>query len=207
MVTQGTARRPKRQDAPGALELVREFINTRDLESATDAVSDAGRLRDWLRAHGLLGPATTVSADEWHRAIRVRESLRALARRNSGRPVDPDDPAVLDRLAHDAEVRLRYRPDGTAELAPRPGGGVPEALGRVLAIVGASTLDGTWRRLKVCPAEDCLWAFYDHSRNRSGTWCQMSECGNRAKARAYRHRHTDRDRVHEDGAPPAGRGT
>ncbi|HEV2869799.1 MAG TPA: CGNR zinc finger domain-containing protein, partial [Actinomycetota bacterium] len=31
--------------------------------------------------------------------------------------------------------------------------------------------------------------FYDHSTNRSGTWCTMSVCGNRRKARAYRRRH------------------
>jgi predicted RNA-binding Zn ribbon-like protein len=40
----------------------------------------------------------------------------------------------------------------------------------------------------VCAAEDCRWAFYDRSRNRSRTWCSMEECGNRAKARSYRAR-------------------
>jgi predicted RNA-binding Zn ribbon-like protein len=49
--------------------------------------------------------------------------------------------------------------------------------------------EGTWERLKVCPAHDCLWAFYDSSRNRSGHWCSMKVCGNRAKARSYRERH------------------
>ena len=34
-----------------------------------------------------------------------------------------------------------------------------------------------------------MWAFYDHSRNRSGTWCEMGKCGNRAKARRWRERH------------------
>ncbi|MGH2778535.1 MAG: CGNR zinc finger domain-containing protein, partial [Actinomycetota bacterium] len=32
-------------------------------------------------------------------------------------------------------------------------------------------------------------AFYDHSKNRSGKWCTMRVCGNRAKTRAYRERH------------------
>ncbi|GAA3978621.1 CGNR zinc finger domain-containing protein [Actinomadura viridis] len=189
MVTKSEQRR-KQQDAPGALETVRAFVNTRDLELGTDEVSDAGRLRDWLRARDLLDGTTAVSDGEWRRAVEVREALRALARHNTGQAADPDASETLDRLSRDAGVRLRYAPDGTSALAPRPGGGVLEALGRILAIVGTSTLDGTWRRFKVCPAEDCLWAFYDHSRNRSGTWCQMSECGNRAKARTYRRRHT-----------------
>jgi predicted RNA-binding Zn ribbon-like protein len=48
--------------------------------------------------------------------------------------------------------------------------------------------DGTWSRLKACRADDCLWAFYDGSRNHSAAWCSMASCGNRAKARAYRSR-------------------
>ncbi len=48
--------------------------------------------------------------------------------------------------------------------------------------------EGTWSRLKACAAEDCQFAFYDHSKNRSGHWCTMAECGNRAKVRSYRAR-------------------
>ena len=47
---------------------------------------------------------------------------------------------------------------------------------------------GTWERLKVCRQESCRWAFYDNTKNRSGVWCNMASCGNRAKARAYRAR-------------------
>ena len=57
----------------------------------------------------------------------------------------------------------------------------------LLAIVAEAEADGTWRRMKACPA--CGWAFYDRSRNRSRTWCAMAICGNRAKARSYRERH------------------
>jgi predicted RNA-binding Zn ribbon-like protein len=43
--------------------------------------------------------------------------------------------------------------------------------------------------MKACALHDsCEWAFYDWSKNRSGTWCDMAVCGNRAKARAYRER-------------------
>jgi predicted RNA-binding Zn ribbon-like protein len=49
--------------------------------------------------------------------------------------------------------------------------------------------NGTWERLKACALHDtCEWAFYDWSKNRSGTWCDMKVCGNRSKARAYRER-------------------
>ena len=48
--------------------------------------------------------------------------------------------------------------------------------------------EGTWSRLKACREHGCEWAFYDATRNRSRTWFDMQVCGNRAKARAYRHR-------------------
>jgi len=67
-------------------------------------------------------------------------------------------------------------------------GGVAGALGRILAIVCAATVDGTWARLKACRNDGCQWAFYDASKNRSATWCSMSICGSRTKVRAYRQR-------------------
>jgi predicted RNA-binding Zn ribbon-like protein len=48
-------------------------------------------------------------------------------------------------------------------------------------------LDGL-ERVKICPADDCRWAFHDNSRNGSRQWCSMAVCGNRAKARAHRAR-------------------
>jgi predicted RNA-binding Zn ribbon-like protein len=62
------------------------------------------------------------------------------------------------------------------------------AVGAVLAAAARLAALGHWRRMKICPADDCLRAFYDHSRNRSRTWCSMSVCGNREKARAWRGR-------------------
>jgi predicted RNA-binding Zn ribbon-like protein len=39
-----------------------------------------------------------------------------------------------------------------------------------------------------CEAPDCEWLFLDHSRNRSRRWCDMTSCGNRAKARRHYQR-------------------
>lgn len=47
------------------------------------------------------------------------------------------------------------------------------------------------RRLKFCAAHDCGWIFIDASRNRSRRWCDMSDCGNRAKARRHRRKLTE----------------
>jgi predicted RNA-binding Zn ribbon-like protein len=92
-------------------------------------------------------------------------------------------------MAEDALLRVRFDGDGTPGLLPAGSG---EAVGGVtarllVAAVGAAS-EGTWRRLKVCRNEGCLWAFYDGSKNRSGSWCTMDVCGSRAKMRAYRRR-------------------
>ncbi|GAA3193150.1 CGNR zinc finger domain-containing protein [Actinocorallia longicatena] len=180
----------KRQDAPGGLEEVRAFVNTWDLERGTDVLADLPGLAAWSGLTGLGEPDRL-------RAVEVREALRTLAGLNTGQEADPAHAAVLDALAADADVRIRF-PGGLP--APRPGTGLIAVLGGLLAAVGVSVLEGTWARLRVCPAADCRWAFYDHSRNRSGVWCQMAECGNREKARAFRRRHVAETRSAGDDA-------
>jgi predicted RNA-binding Zn ribbon-like protein len=42
-------------------------------------------------------------------------------------------------------------------------------------------------RMKICG--NCGWLFIDRSKNKSRTWCDMTVCGNRAKAsRHYRRK-------------------
>ncbi len=43
-------------------------------------------------------------------------------------------------------------------------------------------------RVRLCEAPDCVWLFYDGSRNRSRRWCDMRQCGNRMKARRHYRR-------------------
>ena len=46
-----------------------------------------------------------------------------------------------------------------------------------------------FRRIKKCADPTCGWLFLDISRNRSRRWCDMADCGNRAKAsRFYKKR-------------------
>jgi predicted RNA-binding Zn ribbon-like protein len=119
----------------------------------------------------------TADGDD-ERVVAFRRALRALL-------VDKRDPeaiAALDRAARDARLAVRFDSDGAARLE----GG--DLVASMLAIIARAQADGTWSRMKACRAEDCQWAFYDRSRNRSRTWCSMSECGNRAKARSYRAR-------------------
>lgn len=46
-------------------------------------------------------------------------------------------------------------------------------------------------QLKQCNGPTCDWLFVDESRNHSRRWCDMRDCGNRAKARRHYHRHSE----------------
>lgn len=68
------------------------------------------------------------------------------------------------------------------------GAGVRGALRQLPVAATTARIKGTWTRLKICPADDCAWAFHDTARNRSKRWCSMEVCGNRSKVRAVRDR-------------------
>ena len=42
--------------------------------------------------------------------------------------------------------------------------------------------------IRQCGGDDCGWMFLDTSRNHSRQWCNMRDCGNRAKVRRFRQR-------------------
>jgi predicted RNA-binding Zn ribbon-like protein len=173
--------------APQPLYLVQRFINSIDLESGEDELVTPEALRGWLAERDLMGPREPVSGADLGRAVDVREGLRAMLLQNNGLPLDVARVERLDRVASRAGVRVRFRPGEEPALVP-DGGGVDGALACLLGIVASSAAEGSWERLKACPREDCEWAFFDHSKNRSGRWCSMEQCGNLAKARAFRER-------------------
>ncbi len=172
---------------PDEIELVLAFVNTLNVETGVDELSDPRALRTWLLGQGLLRGGS-VGRSDLDEAKRLREALRALMLANNGMSVRKDAAVTLNRAARRARLGVRFEPGGTAHLEPAAAG-VDGALGRFLGMVSATMADGSWERLKACRAADCHWAFYDHARNRSRQWCSMSVCGNRSKARAYRARH------------------
>jgi predicted RNA-binding Zn ribbon-like protein len=173
--------------APGELELVREYVNTYDIEDGTEELGSPGDLGAWLRARALAPADLRVTRADLTEAIELREALRALLLAHNGTPAPAWAGAALDASAVRARLRLRFGGDGSARLEPEARG-VAGALGRLLVIVNAAIADGTWVRLKACREHTCEFAFYDTTKNRSGAWCNMEVCGNRAKARAYRQR-------------------
>lgn len=174
--------------APGRLELVRQFINTAELDPDVDELTDLAALTAWLRERRLIGARERLEPGDLERALEVREALRqVLANRGAGEAIDERAIRTLNARPACVQMRVRFDGGGSPRLEP-VGRGLEGALAELFAVIERAAADGSWGRLKVCADHGCLWAFYDNSKNRSRSWCNMAVCGNRAKAREFRRR-------------------
>ena len=182
-------------EVPEEVRLVNEFLNTLDLETfgehagkpdeEREGLRSPERLKAWLVRRGLLGREVTVSEADRQLAVQVRDALRSAALVNSVPARERSDSA--GQSFGQLPLVVRFGDASKPELASREGG-VKGALGSILADVVVASSKGTWARMKICAAEDCRWAYYDHSKSRTGKWCAMETCGNRHKIRRYRRK-------------------
>ena len=169
-------------------ELLCAFANTYDVDvdaPSPDTIADPAALTGWLRAQGLLDQGERAGRGDVELARDLRSGLRTAMLRHH----DGDDSvrvAGLDEAA--ARLPLRVVFDGTRPRLAPAGGGAKAALAALLVAMTDAEADGGWTRLKVCLADECQWAFFDTSKNRSRHWCSMGVCGNRRKTRTYRAR-------------------
>jgi predicted RNA-binding Zn ribbon-like protein len=129
--------------------------------------------------------APSVTADELRRALELRETIhrvaRALGRGTAPAIVDLDR---LNEIAAGCPPVPSLSPSGrltrTGDLTAALVAVVRDAL--LLAELPAGTA------LKLCDDDTCRRLFVDRSRGNRRRWCEMANCGDRAKARAYRSR-------------------
>ena len=175
-------------DLETQLDLVRDFVNTFDLETGIDEIATPDELATWLSEQRLVDDLVEPTEQEHRDALAVREAIRELLLTNNG--VDADAAAAsktLEEAGRKAHLGVRFE-NGRPLLAPE-GDGARGAIGRIVATVAELAPTDEWKRLKGCRDENCRVAFYDKSRNRSRAWCSMEVCGNREKARSFRARH------------------
>jgi predicted RNA-binding Zn ribbon-like protein len=175
-------------DLQSQLDLVRDFVNTLDLETEIDAISSPDELATWFSEQGVVDDLVEPTEEEHTDALAVREAIRDLLLANNGVPADTEAASrTLEAAGRAADLGVRFE-NGRPLLAPT-GDGARAAIGRIVAAVAELAPTDEWKRLKGCRDENCRVAFYDKSRNRSRAWCSMEVCGNREKARSFRQRH------------------
>jgi predicted RNA-binding Zn ribbon-like protein len=185
-----------------APSLALDFVNTRlwrgreqpveTLGGAPDLVDFLGRIgchdagaiaagRAWAETH-----AETAKA-AFDRAIKAREAacraFTALAERLM--PATEDVEALDHALVSlPPRARVALGSGGLAWVAE-----VEPTLFTLLAPVLWAAADlltaRDHSRLRRCANDECLWLFLDESRMGNRRWCDMTSCGNRAKARRH----------------------
>lgn len=174
---------------PPDVRLVRDFVNTVEYQVADERLERPADLARWLAERRLLTGEHVVTDAQLAFARTLREGLRVVLEQHAGHAADEAEVGRLDRALADLPVRVVFGPRDGFVLAPAGVDPVMNALARVLDAIRSSSAGGTWDRLKACSRESCRWAYFDHSRNRSGRWCTMAGCGNIVKMRrAYASR-------------------
>lgn len=184
----GLRRQVEHKFAPAPLIVVQALANTFSFEDGEELLGDVDATRRWLLDSDLAVAAVAVDEPTRERLIAFREVVRALIDANLTGEPNRDANAGLARIAESHPVPVVASEAGEISLDLAPAADVDGVIAQMIGIILQAQIDDTWRRLKVCAADDCRWAFYDSSRNRGGTWCQMEVCGNREKNRSYRAR-------------------
>jgi predicted RNA-binding Zn ribbon-like protein len=170
------------------LDVIRDFVNTLDLETGVDAIGTPDELASWLSDNGLVDDLVEPTKAEHADAIAVREAIRELLLEHNASECDTTAAsATLEDAGRKAKLAVRFiagRPVLAPECEDTRG-----AVGRIVAAVAELATTPEWARLKACRDDHCRVAFYDKSRNRSRAWCSMEVCGNREKARTFRAKH------------------
>jgi predicted RNA-binding Zn ribbon-like protein len=168
---------------PPAVAVVRDFVNTTDHEFGTDDIDSAAKLTRYLRDSGLLTTNARASSADLALAHELRAGLRrALELNHDG--LESSVPE-LDAALASLPLELHWL-GSSAQLRPTRSG-VAAALSEVAIAMQQTMAADQWWRLKICLSDECEWAFYDRSKNRSARWCEYG-CGDRIKMRAYRAR-------------------
>ena len=189
-----------------------DFANSAEWRSPGD---DQERLRNyeavlnWAREETILDEAQVQNlldrarrepegaGEALVRIVGLREAVyRIFASAAHGRGSEPADLDLLNGELAEAMRHLRLSPLGADE----EGGNsyawmwvdIESQLTSMLWPVARSAAllltSPQLPRLRDCANESCGWLFIDHSKNASRRWCDMGECGNRAKARRFRER-------------------
>jgi predicted RNA-binding Zn ribbon-like protein len=166
-------------------ELLKSYDDLVEWGWQAGAISEvtAARLRS-----GSAGSSATASA--LARALEIREAIFQVFAASAGdRPVPAPALAVLNARLRDAVRHRRLVPDAEGRLVWSWEGdeGSPERVLWPVVLSAAELATSPEReRVRECASPTCAWLFLDRSRNASRRWCDMTVCGNRAKARRHR---------------------
>lgn len=181
--------------APDPADRLRTYADLVNWSRQTSIVGETAAAR--LLRHGR-GDAAGAG-DVLRRAVALRETLFAIfvaVARGEAPPAEPL--ARLETLTRAAWKRrtLAASPSGAAWVWTFGENDLDRILWPIVLSATELLTSPALSRLRVCQGAICKWLFLDFSPKGNRRWCDMSLCGNRAKAK----RHYDRTRGLSDRA-------
>jgi len=188
-----------------------DFVNTLDWRGTDTPQEFLNTFHDlvvWSRHAGittkaetsrllrLAGQASSTAGQVLNRAVRLRETIyRLFSAANAGHDPAGED---LDYFNQNLSLAMKdlkitrtddgYRCDNSMN---------KRQLDWILNPIIRSAVDilasDELKKVKACADPACGWLFIDLSRNRSRRWCDMQDCGNRAKASRFYKKKQDGD--------------
>ena len=180
-----------------------DFVNTvfwRLREEPIEGFTDYSILIKWGRIIGLITETDVTNLiqeaqkhpDEAElvlsRAINLRESLyRIIVTTLKGSHPDISDIEILSSEVSEMLKRIGLmHEDNKFEWKWNVGENeLDQILWPILSSSSELLTSADMERIGICEGDGCGWLFFDQSRNRSRKWCDMGDCGNRAKARRF----------------------
>ena len=206
---------------PGSVKLHKyrlciDFINTlswRGREVPAEGLIKYSDLIAWSRQVGITTPqdankllkkADRHPADGkkvWYGAVDLRETIYRIltAIIDNQKPVKKDLTAFNNYLSKTMTLsRIINTKNGFSWDASGDKSKMDWVLNPVIRSAADLLVSDELQKLKSCSDPMCGWLFLDISRNQSRRWCDMKDCGNRAKAKRFYQKKQIKKKIYAD---------
>jgi predicted RNA-binding Zn ribbon-like protein len=201
------------------LEATFDFLNTADTENGFP-LEKLPRLEDaldWFVQQGVIHregadrvcarieAQPEAAAKQLDHVHEVRDALREVAEAiTEKRAPKASALQTVNKALHARQViELVPATDGVNVDHRHVGDPIDDALSRLADPLVTELTAGHPERIRVCASDTCQWIFYDASRTGRRRWCDMTTCGNRAKAARFRARAKQEAKAGGDGSTGA----
>jgi len=177
--------------------LALDFANTvmnRAAAEPEDLLPDYVSLVRWSEQAGVIDPEEgaallrqaranpSAAARAMRRAIKLRELIFAVFRADT---MDEARLESLQALSAEASTHRRLVQEGKGVAWKWQRDGLDQMFWPIIDAATSLLTSDRRARVRVCDGETCLWLFIDNSRQGNRRWCDMTTCGNQAKAKRH----------------------